>query len=410
MNKLQRAFDKALAAALPEIKSQIVRKKFRESGVTLTPEQALHFFDDLKSGKFTLDVEDEQVDRSVLPEGSEHIKIEFTGHEADEIISQMPEVVEKTIYRFGKLMLRRIKKELPSHVSERIDERDEFRRRVWRHWKKPFELFHIYLAICNETAAEFNRLHRGKAAKKNDLVFDVLTRLEARGCQIAMEVITLLESGLADGAHARWRSLHEIACVAMFIRKHGQELANKYLLHDLVQSYKSAKRYEQWSKELGHRPLSKRTLARQERNYRAVIRRFGADFSSEYGWAAKELGVKKPNFADIERAVGLEKLRPYYRMASDNVHANARAIRFKLGLPNGNGMLLAGASDAGLADPGDGAAMSLFQLTSTLLTSKPNVDSLVTCAILADLQRQIGTEFLKAHKAHKKARPRSRKL
>jgi hypothetical protein len=73
-------------------------------------------------------------------------------------------------------------------------------------------------------------------------------------------------------------------------------------------------------------------------------------------------------------------------------------------------MLLAGASDTGLADPGDGAAMSLHLLTTTLLTSKPNVDTLVRCAILTDLQRQIGTAFLKAAMAQKKARPRSRKL
>ena len=27
-------------------------------------------------------------------------------------------------------------------------------------------------------------------------------RLQARGCQIALEVLTLLQAGLADGAHA----------------------------------------------------------------------------------------------------------------------------------------------------------------------------------------------------------------
>jgi len=97
-------------------------------------------------------------------------------------------------------------------------------------------------------------------------------------------------------------------------------------------------------------------------------------------------------------------------MASDNVHANARAIRFKLGLPDGDVMLLAGASDAGLADPGDGAAMSLLQLTTALLTSKPNIDSLVMCAMLTNLRDQIGTEFLKAHKALGKKSLRSRKL
>jgi hypothetical protein len=411
MNKLQKALDRALVSAVPKIQSELVRKKFRESGVTLTPQQASEFLNNIKAGKFTLEVPDEQVDCSVLAEASEKgINIEFTGKEADEVIRLIPDVIKRTSHQFANMVLRQIRKQMPSHVSERISDREAFKRRLWTRWKRPLELFHLYLAICNESAAEFNKFHRPEAVKQNDLVFEVLVRLQARGCQIALEVVTLLESGLADGAHARWRSLHEVACVAMFISQHGQKLADKYLLHDLVQTYKSAKRYEEWRKALHHRPISQRALARQERDYQTLIKQFGANFSGDYGWAAEELGKAKPSFADIEKAVGLEKLRPYYRMASDNVHANVRGISFKLGLPDGNKMLLAGASDTGLADPGDGAAMSLHLLTTTLLTSKPNVDTLVRCAILTDLQRQIGTAFLKAAMAQKKARPRSRKL
>jgi Family of unknown function (DUF5677) len=234
-------------------------------------------------------------------------------------------------------------------------------------------------------------------------------RLQARGCQIALEVLTLLKAGLADGAHARWRSLHEVTCVAMFVKQYGQDVANKYLLHDLVQTYKSAKRYQEWNSALRHRPLSKKTISKLERNFQMVKKEFGSSFVKDYGWAAAELGKDNPSFADIEKAVGLEKLRPYYRWASDNVHANVRATHFKLGLPRPAGMLLAGSSDGGLADPGNGAAMSLLQLTITLLTSKPNIDALVACTILRRLETEIGTEFLKAHKALMKRNPRTRK-
>jgi len=411
LNKLQKIFDGAVAAAIPQLKAEIVRTKLQNAGITVSSEQASKILDKLKDGKFEFEVEDEQVDRAILQEEAEHdLRLVFSGDEVDEIVKQMPDVVQQTVDGFAKLMLKRIRKELASHVSGHLSDRDNFKRRLWRHWKKPLELFHVYLGICNEAGAEFNKLYRRQAAKKNDVVFEVLIRLQARGCQIALEVVTLLESGLADGAHARWRSLHEVACVAMFIKHHDQELANRYLLHDFVQSRKSANRYQEWSQALGHRRLSKRALASQERRYQMVINQFGKDFSGDYGWAAEKLAKQKPTFADIEKAVGLEKLRPYYRMASDNVHANARAIRFKLGLPDGDVMLLAGASDAGLADPGDGAAMSLLQLTTALLTSKPNIDSLVMCAMLTNLRDQIGTEFLKAHKALGKKSLRSRKL
>ena len=181
------------------------------------------------------------------------------------------------------------------------------------------------------------------------------------------------------------------------------------MLHDLVQAYRSGKRYQEWNSALQHRPLSKKTISTLERNFQIVKKKFGASFLKDYGWAAAELGKENPNFADIEKAVGLEKLRPYYRWASDNVHANVRATHFKLGLPGPAGMLLAGSSDAGLADPGNGAAMSLLQLTITLLTSKPNIDTLVVCTILRRLETEIGTEFLKARKVLMKRNPRTRR-
>ncbi len=80
-------------------------------------------------------------------------------------------------------------------------------------------------------------------AKEGDFVFDVVIRLHARACQIASEVLKLLKSGFADGAHARWRSLHEVAVVALFIHKHGNDVAEKYLLHDVVESYRAATQY-----------------------------------------------------------------------------------------------------------------------------------------------------------------------
>jgi hypothetical protein len=66
-----------------------------------------------------------------------------------------------------------------------------------------------------------------------------------------------------------------------------------------------------------------------------------------------------------------------------------------MGIPGHSPAILAGASDAGLADPGHGTAISLFQLTTTLLLSKPNIDSLVMCAVLTEMQREIGNEFIK---------------
>jgi hypothetical protein len=399
MNNLHKIVNRALKETSIVLTNELVRQKFKNAGISLTDQQVTEAVEQLKEGRRTFRLTADQIDMSRFPTPPKKVEIEFKGDEFNEVLSQVPDVIEDTIARFAEGTLRDLKKTLPTRVAAIKHHRQAFEDRVWNRWRKPFELFHLYLAVTNEAAAGFNKYHRTRASKKNDLVFEVLMRLQARGCQIALEILTLLEAGLADGAHARWRSLHEVTCVAMFVKEYGQNVANKYLLHDLVQAHRSAKRYQEWNSALGHRPLSKKTISTLERNFQIAKKKFGPSFGNEYGWAATELGKDKPNFADIEKAVGLEKLRPYYRWASDNVHANVSATHLKLGLPGPAGMLLAGSSDAGLADPGNGAAMSLLQLTITILTSKLNIDTLVICTILRRLEAEIGTEFLKANKA-----------
>ena len=55
--------------------------------------------------------------------------------------------------------------------------------------------------LADEAGSEFNSEFRPSASKDNNFVFDVLTRLHARSCQITSEIILLLRSGFADGAH-----------------------------------------------------------------------------------------------------------------------------------------------------------------------------------------------------------------
>ena len=53
--------------------------------------------------------------------------------------------------------------------------------------------------------------------------------MHARACRTGYEILTLLDAGLASAAHARWRSLHEVAAVAFFVKEHGPETAERYL-------------------------------------------------------------------------------------------------------------------------------------------------------------------------------------
>jgi hypothetical protein len=130
-----------------------------------------------------------------------------------------------------------------------------------------------------------------------------LLRLHVRACQITNEIIVLLENGFADGAMARWRTLHEVATVASVIAIHGEEMAERYVHHQVVEAYKGLIAYERDHVGLRFKPISKKESQRIRKAYAAAVRRFGTKFAEEYGWAAHHLALKgkeRVTFARLE--------------------------------------------------------------------------------------------------------------
>ena len=144
---------------------------------------------------------------------------------------------------------------MPQIIAERRADRAGFEARLYARWRRALDLFEAIMVIAQESGQEFNQKHRAGASQNEDHVFDALSRLHARACLIASEVLALLRSGHASGAHARWRTLHELAVVAYFIEKHGEEVAERYLLHYMVESAKSAEEYQIYSARLNTRLL-----------------------------------------------------------------------------------------------------------------------------------------------------------
>lgn len=224
-----------------------------------------------------------------------------------------------------------------------------------------------------------------------------------------MEVFTLLKTGYASGAHARWRALHETNVTAMFIVKHGKDTAARYRLHEHIEVYRAAPAYQEHCRKLGYRPFSKKEMAEMQANRDKLVAQFGEGFGGQYGWAAAALNQKGATFAEIEKDVQLGHWRPYYRMASHPVHANPKALTFNLGLRRRQKLLLTGPSNLGLSDPGHGTAVSLMQLTITMITMRPTIDSILTSQVMMMLVDEIGHEFITAQKALEARAKQSRK-
>lgn len=404
MDKLQKTFDSTLHKTIgaKTLIRKLINKKLDETGIKLSEaqiEEIVNRIENLEEGAVAV-----QIDDIIASEGRDTTGINIQINDADikesidELTSALKEEYPAVVNEIADILLEEIKRGADSEVLGYRKDRTEFETRLEELWRKPLRLLELYYLIVLEAGREFNDHFRPAAHAGNDVIFDVLTRLHARACQVASEVIVLLKAGHADGAHARWRTLHEVAIVAMFIDKHGQDVAERYLRHGIVESYKGALQYRKHHVALGLEPLADEDFDKIQSEYQKALTDFGVEFKSDYGWAATALKKSRPTFSDIEEDVNLEKWRGHYKMASHNVHANPKGIIFKLGLPRKDrGTLLAGVSNMGLADPAHGTALSLLQITSTLLFTKRNIDTLVRCLVLMKLEKEIKDEFLKVH-------------
>lgn len=326
--------------------------------------------------------------------------------------AEINDAVKRVLERTTSKLVRRIRKASAEILRKRRVFARGFERRLHRRWGKSLDLLALLLFLCGDEGGAFNKRHGPGAAVQSDLVFDALVRLHARGCLITSEVLALLRTGHADGANARWRSLHETAVVAMFIAQHGPSTAPRFLLHDRVKSYEDAQVYQAHCARLGCETFAESEMVTMTRQYEELLMQFGEDYKGGHGWAADALRNSNPphkgsiSFKDLERAVGVSHWQPYYRMASHTVHAGTKSISFSLGVIKPSSLLLAGPSNAGLSDPGQSTAISLASLTVTLLTHKPSatepnaVDATETATVLSTIQtfvQECCAEWAKAH-------------
>jgi hypothetical protein len=411
MKTLQESLDQYLQEAVrPEkLGPEFVRKRLKSLGVELTESQLAKIksqFINLEKNGLHFEFEDDQVVKAgfksekefrdalkTLPDDLVSDLEKFS----DEFFKSLPSNISKTAEELSKNVLEDLKRDSKRMLKDRKKEISRFESNLYKVWGKAFDLLQMFIVISLEAGEKYNYEFKTDSTEDDNYVLEVMARLHARACQIASEILALIKSGHADGAHARWRSLHEVSVVALFISTNGNELAERYLLYDNVESYKAATIYQEHCEKLGYEPLTKEELNEIKEIYDNLIDRFGKNYRYDYGWASSAIGKNKPSFRDIEKVAGLKHLRPYYKMACHNVHANPRGLFFKLGLyPESGDILLAGPSNVGMADPGHSTALSLAQITVSLLTHQPNLDRLVICQILMKLEKEIGEAFMEA--------------
>lgn len=248
------------------------------------------------------------------------------------------------------------------------------RAKVAADWAEPLDRLRMLIALCEQEGDTFNIAHLSGKSARGQLRAEALARLHIRACRVAKEIIVLIENGFAEGAQARWRTLHEVAVTATLIAEGGDALAERYFDHEAVDRKRALDDHRRAAGIDGEAGLSKRQFAGVEEAYRAAIKKYGKSFNNMYGWASGQLGVpKEPKFHDLQEAAGSLTLKLRYRLASFDIHASSGTLEQPTHSwdPTTH---IPGAFAAGFEEPASDTAQAIVQVTGLLRAEPWDVD------------------------------------
>jgi len=400
---LVKVLEKIIAENFSEEKMALLllKGKIKEQGIELTKHQENQLISNFRKhglNDFTLKLTRQQKAQFGRL-GKDDLILDFEETDLvafqNEINSLSASLGVETAKWFTDKLFQDWKKQAKSILKKIKKDRNKFVDYHNKIWGSPFDLLESLISLCLEMGNDFRQRFSGDAQNENDIIFFVLERLHARGCQVSSEILTLLRGGFADGAHARWRTLHELSVVAQFIAKYDNELAERYLIHSVVADYHRAKEFREYSTDLSYAPMSDEEFDAIESSFDEALKKYGKSFKYDYGWASEVLGKTKPNFSDIEKEVYQSHMQPFVKLAHVNVHAGSAGVFIRLGSPpNDRDLLVAGASTFGVGEPGQNAAYTIFNLTSALILHKnKNLDNLILVQALRKLMEEVIQEF-----------------
>ncbi|MEH3145203.1 MAG: DUF5677 domain-containing protein [Methylobacterium frigidaeris] len=379
MGNLQKALQDQIANIPRMLLKKILVRKISESGVEVPDKMIDSLVDNLLQGNTdTFLWNDGSVD-----EIHKELHLSFDDKdlaELDVFMREMPEriqsAIESTIEYGGKKLYQILISDWPAYNEIDNIETSNFTDNLTERWGKGLSLLRMMLTVAREMGHEASkRYHRSKSKSHINRRF-VLVRLHIRACQVADEIITLLENGFADGAMARWRTLHEIDVVAAVIEDGDEELAQRYIDHEIIDQKKMIDDWDAKQVPLGYKPVDIRTRKDVEQKYEEALRKYGSEFRNEYGWASQHLNLKRPDFRAMQHASEQSGMSIYYKLANYNVHAGSRSMFVRL-TDLGYDLPIAGRSNSGLLEPGQNTAFTLTRITAALLGRLRGLDRLI---------------------------------
>jgi Family of unknown function (DUF5677) len=202
----------------------------------------------------------------------------------------LPEAIGNSLRRSGPNLVRALKKNWPERRAWERERDEGFRERLEERWQEGLTPLRMLLTISREVGDETAAKRRRSRKKAGVLRHAVLQRLDSRACQVTAEVVALLEAGFADGAMARWRTLHELVTVGTLIAEFGDPLAERFLDHEAIEAHKSMETYQETYADLGYAPPNPKLVASIQQRRQEVLAKYEKGFRKDWGWAAADRG------------------------------------------------------------------------------------------------------------------------
>ncbi|KAF5075380.1 hypothetical protein DSECCO2_172180 [anaerobic digester metagenome] len=299
-----------------------------------------------------------------------------TPHEMAENITGIMEIVSmQDVVESSEDLFKSMERRSRTIIRDQRRIQETFEDSLYKRWREPLDLLESLIRISMEAgevhANKILSCEENKSPKN-----DAIIRIHARSLQIASEVLVLLKSGYADGANARWRSLHELAVTAFFLFENDEEVSKRYMDYVAIEKFKEAREYKNQCEKLGYPPLDEQKFEKLKMEKERLCELYDDNFHWSYGWIPSDI-LPKRSFKDLEEYVNLNTLRPFYKFSSASIHGSPRGL-YRLGLMDDyqEKVLLCGTSDYGLADPLETTAISLFYATLCLLNLEPDYESI----------------------------------
>jgi len=294
--------------------------------------------------------------------------------------------------KFIEIMDSRLMKKMKKSLIEDRKSRKRFFSDLKDTWKTAFDLLEYTIEIHFQYGAKLNKSIIDK--QNEDIRSFVHFHLHARACQIACEILTLLEGGYADGAMARWRSLYEISVISTFLHNKPVDIFERYWNYSIVEDHFELLELQKNYLKLGVDSVTDEEISASNKEINILKDKYGDDYIKPYGWIGKYLEKRYWNFSGIEQTVEFKFMRSHYKWANNCIHSGPKSIRSKLGAPIDN-VMLAGPSNYGFADPAQNTAYSLLQIATTLSDGETRFEDIIYIEIFIRMFERVCEEFVR---------------